>query len=227
MIISIANVRGLAGTSLAYKRRLWAVSQLVETAVDNIATVIGFETGGTHSPSILNKAGSGACGLIQFMPSTARNLGTSTAMLVAMSAVEQLDYVAKYLLWFGKGKLVTLEDTYMSILWPAGIGKPNDYVLFPRGTIAYKQNAGFDRNADGVTKAEVCHAIRSLYESAQGRIEVEVDDGPRPEVEAPAEDPTPPLTPGDVAERAFKLHFDLTADAFDPAHAGPPPDDVA
>lgn len=38
---------------------------------------MAFESGETFSPSIKNAAGSGAVGLIQFMPSTAKALGTS------------------------------------------------------------------------------------------------------------------------------------------------------
>src|SRR4051812_1834879 len=106
MIITIAAIPGLERKSPAFHRRMWGISQLVQTAVDNIATVMGFETGTTFSPSIRNAAGSGATGLIQFMPSTARSLGTSTDAMAKMTDVAQLDYVAKYLLWFGKGKLV-------------------------------------------------------------------------------------------------------------------------
>lgn len=40
---------------------------------------MAFETGETFSPTIKNGAGSGATGLIQFMPKTAIGLGTTTA----------------------------------------------------------------------------------------------------------------------------------------------------
>jgi hypothetical protein len=56
---------------------------------------MAFETGGSFSPAVPNKAGSGAVGLIQFMPSTAKGLGTSTEALKKMSAVQQLDFVKK------------------------------------------------------------------------------------------------------------------------------------
>ena len=39
---------------------------------------------------------SGATGLIQFMPSTARGLGTTTDVLRHMKNVKQLDYVLAY-----------------------------------------------------------------------------------------------------------------------------------
>ena len=45
--------------------------------------------------------------------------------------MEQLDYVRLYFVGC-KGKLNTVDDLYMAILWPAGIGKSDDYVLFDR-----------------------------------------------------------------------------------------------
>lgn len=61
--------------------------------------VMRFESFNTRSgksfdPSVVN--GIGATGLIQFMPETARGLGTSTAALSRMSRVEQMKYVEKY-----------------------------------------------------------------------------------------------------------------------------------
>ena len=46
---------------------------------------------------LLNAAGSGATGLIQFMPNTAEGLGTSTGELAGMSRARQMHYVEKYL----------------------------------------------------------------------------------------------------------------------------------
>ncbi|HLO51439.1 MAG TPA: transglycosylase SLT domain-containing protein [Kamptonema sp.] len=98
---------------------------------------------------------SGATGLIQFMPSTARGLGTSTSALLRMTEIEQLDYVRKYLLPY-RGRLNTIGDFYASVLWPAAVGQPDSYVLFRVGSIEYRQNNGFDRNRDGViTKSEI------------------------------------------------------------------------
>src|SRR5215813_9792931 len=90
---------------------------------------MAFESAETFSPSILNGAGSGAVGLIQFMPSTAAALGTSTEALAKMSAEAQLDFVRQY---FApqRGRLQSLDDVYMAILWPAAIGKASDFVLF-------------------------------------------------------------------------------------------------
>jgi hypothetical protein len=81
-----------------------------------------------------------------------------------MSAVKQLDYVEQYFGWT-RGKLKTLEDVYMAILWPSAIGKPLNYVLFDKNDPAhpkrYIQNAGLDFNKDGlITKAEAARKVQ-------------------------------------------------------------------
>lgn len=122
---------------------------------------IGFETGGSFSPSIRNRAGSGATGLIQFMPATARDLETSTGALAAMSAVQQLTYVQLYFQPYAK-RIRSLADMYMAILMPAYISADGDAVLFSDG-IAYRQNSGLDINDDGkVTKDEAADRVRAM-----------------------------------------------------------------
>lgn len=129
---------------------------------------MAFESGRTFSPSIRNAAGSGAIGLIQFMPSTAAALGTTTDSLAVMTDVEQLEFVALYFdSW--SNKLHSLEDVYMAILWPSGVGKPLDYVLFDSSDEnhpkRYIQNAGLDLNKDGkITKEEASSRVRKMLE---------------------------------------------------------------
>ena len=125
-----------------------------------LMAAMAFETGGTFSPSEKSKAGSGATGLIQFMPNTAIGMGTTTTDLAKMSAEEQLDFVAKFFAR-QKGKLHTLADVYMAILFPVAVGKPENFVLFTKGTKAYDQNAGLDIDKDGkVTKAEASNLVQ-------------------------------------------------------------------
>lgn len=158
--------------SKAFRDRVVAMGELLDVDPNHLMACMAFESGQTFSPSIRNGAGSGATGLIQFMPATAQALGTTTDALAKMSAVKQLDYVEKYFLP-RKGKLKTLEDLYMAILWPAGIGKPNDYVLFrkddPLNPKRYVQNAGLDYNGDGViTKAEAARKVGRQLEIGLG-----------------------------------------------------------
>lgn len=134
----------------------------------DLLAVMSFETGGSLDSAEKNRAGSGATGLIQFMPTTAKNLtGAKTKeaaleIMASMTPTEQLDYVEKYLSPF-KGKLKTLEDLYMAVLWPKAIGKDSSYALFREGTKAFAQNAGLDINDDGiVTKAEAAHKVKQF-----------------------------------------------------------------
>src|SRR5208282_3601342 len=68
---------------------------------DWLAAVIAWESGWSFDPAKQNSIG--ATGLIQFMPSTAKGLGTTTDALKAMTFVEQMDWVQKYLAVY-KGK---------------------------------------------------------------------------------------------------------------------------
>lgn len=125
---------------------------------------MAFESAETFSPKILNAAGSGAVGLIQFMPSTARGLGTTTGALATLTAEEQLAYVKKYFLPYYE-RIASLSDMYMAILMPKHIGKAEDSVLFFNPNIAYRQNAGLDLDKDGkITKAECSSKVRLKLE---------------------------------------------------------------
>ncbi len=103
-------------------------------------------------------SGTGASGLIQFMPSTAASLGTTTADLLQMSGVEQLDYVYRYLKPY-TGRMNSMIDVYFAVFFPVAMNKASDYVLQTSGLSASKiasQNAGFDLNRDGqITRGEV------------------------------------------------------------------------
>lgn len=147
-----------------FKDRVVLLAAAIGTAPSYVMACMAFETGRTFSPSIRNKW-SGATGLIQFMPITAHALGTSCEELASMSDVEQLDFVEKYFTHLVKRSLPTLEDVYMAILWPAAIGKPNDYPIFVDSSKAYKQNKGLDINKDGkVTKGEAASKVRHELE---------------------------------------------------------------
>jgi hypothetical protein len=121
---------------------------------------MAFETGERFTPNVKNP-GSSATGLIQFMRDTAIQLGTTTQALARLTAEDQLDYVEKYFRPY-RGKIRSLSDCYMVILWPKGVGKPESYVLFAEGQKTYLPNKGLDVDQDGnITKAE---ASRKVHE---------------------------------------------------------------
>jgi peptidoglycan hydrolase-like protein with peptidoglycan-binding domain len=117
------------------------------------------------NPQAVNKQ-SGATGLIQFMPATARSLGTTTDELYRMTAVEQLDYVYKYFKMVGVKPGMDVGDLYMAVFMPAHVGKPDGTILGQNGDggfsgKVYAQNKGLDRNRDGtITVADVKSAVQ-------------------------------------------------------------------
>ncbi len=112
---------------------------------------------------------SGATGLIQFLPSTALSLGTSTNELKAMSNIDQMDYVYKYLRQY-KSKMNSFVDVYFAVFFPAAIGKYSDYILQSYGLSAEfvaSQNSGYDENQDNqLTFREVESKILLLVDPA-------------------------------------------------------------
>jgi hypothetical protein len=120
---------------------------------DWLMACIAFETAETFRADIKNGAGSGAVGLIQFMPATVARLGYAYRELELMTSEQQLDVVREYFLPYHK-RIKSLSDMYMAILLPKYIGKTDSAVLFSRGA-GYRQNSGLDKNNDGeITKGE-------------------------------------------------------------------------
>ncbi len=153
----------------AFNRRVVEIANGLGCDPNNLMAVMAFETGATFDPAVTNAAGSGATGLIQFMPRTAEGLGTTTKKLAKMSGLEQLEFVEKHFRSVaGSGPLPQLSDVYMCVLLPSAIGKPDSHVLFSKGTKAYDQNKGLDVNGDGfVTKLEATAKVQKKKE--QGR----------------------------------------------------------
>lgn len=108
-----------------------------------------------------------ATGLIQFMPSTAKGIGTTNRDLYKMNAVQQLDYVKKYFIpW--KGKMKSYYDVYAVVFFPALIGKPDTWVLATKDTSAAtiaKQNPAINKNRDGlITVSEFKKYVESTVD---------------------------------------------------------------
>lgn len=110
-----------------------------------------------------------ATGLIQFVESTARSLGTSTAALANMTPVEQLDYVEKYLLrakasaGFSSKDKLSAGELYALVFLPA---RAKREVLTSSGENYYSANKVLDTNKDGkITKQELGQKVKSRYVS--------------------------------------------------------------
>jgi len=103
-----------------------AISQRLQINPNWLMAVMELETAGTFNPAITNKLG--YTGLIQFGGPAAKDIGTTTLYLRALNGVQQLEYVEKYLSKY-KGKMNSLEDTYLAVFFPAAIGRPQGWVL--------------------------------------------------------------------------------------------------
>lgn len=110
-----------------------------------------------------------AVGLIQFMPATARALGTSTEELRTMSRTEQLTYVERYLEQYAD-KIQSPEDVYMATFYPRALGEDDSFVLGSevsdsRASAITRDNPPFDLNNDGrITAGEV----KEFYRNSRG-----------------------------------------------------------
>lgn len=162
---SLANVVGIEKVNDEFKEKVVQIAANIKTDPNFIMAVMSFETGGSFSPSVKNRF-TNATGLIQFMPKTAKGLGTTIEELAKMSQLRQLDFVQLYFNPY-KGRLKTLEDTYMAVLYPAAIGKGDGHVLFKRPSKAYSQNSGLDLNGDGlITVREAAERVRRRFGAA-------------------------------------------------------------
>lgn len=128
---------------------------------DQLLAVMDFETIGSFSPSEKSKTSS-ATGLIQFIESTAGDLGTSTEELAKMTRAEQMVYVDRYLSRF-QGRIKNTGDIYMAVHWPRAVGKKDSYVMYRRGSDNYSANQSLDTNGDGtVTRGEALQRLRDV-----------------------------------------------------------------
>jgi len=142
---------------VAFTKRVTEICSTLGIKEDWLMFVMYFESAGSFEPDKKNPT-SGATGLIQFMPTTARALGTTTLSLSKMTNVEQLDYVLMYLKPY-RYRMKSWIDVYLAVFYPKAMGKGDNYTI--TADIVAKQNPGFDINKDkDITVAEIKTALR-------------------------------------------------------------------
>ena len=127
-------------TREGFQTKLREIAEKLGVEADHLLKIIKFETAGTLDTEIASGTGTGATGLIQFMPKVARALGTSTEKLAKMTPEEQLDYVYKF---YKMNKLPpgsSLSDIYLYTYMPATLktGQGDDFVLGKKGAYGKK-----------------------------------------------------------------------------------------
>ena len=116
------------------------------------------------SPSIANKQG--AVGLIQFMPGTYKGFPKTKEEMMAMTNIEQLDYVKKFFEPY-KGKMKSYADLHLVAFFPIALNKPSTFI-FQYGNLSAKiiaeQNSPYDINKDlQITNAEFYEFEKSRH----------------------------------------------------------------
>jgi hypothetical protein len=187
-----------AHVSAEFRAKVIKIAKALSCDPSHLMAVMAFETGGTFNPAIKNAAGSGATGLIQFMPATALGMGTTVEELAAKTAEDQLDDVFRYFAHYA-GRLNELSDVYMAVLYPLAIGLFDSTVIFQPGSKAFLMNRGLDIDHDGaVTKAEATAFVaKRLAEGLEmgHRFDMpdEVDTQPAAPVHEPDTQPAAPI----------------------------------
>ncbi|WP_080057279.1 hypothetical protein [Spirosoma aerolatum] len=163
----------------AFVEKVKAICLRLGINPDWLMIVMDFESAGKFTSTVTN-SGSGAVGLIQFTESGISGLGVTLAQLKAMTAVQQLDYVEKYLTPY-KSKFATVYDVYLAVFAPAYLGKPDATIVYTKsattdiGKRRYELNKALDTNGDGnITIWEIKQVIRN-------RVPITVDSGVSPE----------------------------------------------
>lgn len=150
-----------------FERKVREIASMLEVAPEWLMSVMYSES--KFDASVKNYKGSGATGLIQFMPAAASDMGISLARLARMDHLQQLEYVYLYLQTVRDryGEFNSLADLYLAILYPKALNQDYCYTLYASPSQSYKQNSGLDENKDGrVTVSDVDRRMQRLYPTA-------------------------------------------------------------
>lgn len=158
-LIWMKRVIQLFGNKIAeeFRNKVIIVGDELDLDPNHMMACFALETGVSFKTNIKNP-NSSASGLIQFMESTAKGLGTTTEKLRSMNHVEQMDYVKMYFVNIANQVGIptsqwTLHDVYISIFTPSAIKKKADDIIYRDGQDAYKVNLYHDVNKDrAITK---------------------------------------------------------------------------
>jgi hypothetical protein len=165
--VELYNFPGIETTSSEFRKKLIETALWLDVDPNWLAAVISLES--NFKPHIQNRF-SKATGLIQFMPATARQFNLTLDEIKNMDAITQLEKCVKPYFASRRGRLNSLEDTYLHVFYPAAIGKDRDAVIGAPGTKVYEQNKGFDKNNKGYfTKKDITGSISSIYNSAKSK----------------------------------------------------------
>jgi len=128
----------------AFAQKVVQISQNLGIDPNWLMVVMNSESGINHRA----KNSIGCVGLIQFCKESRTALGVSAEQLLAISNVQQLDYVLRYY-QLNKVRFKDATDLYLYTFYPVALIKNwSDSQTFPSNVVA--ANKGFDMNKDGI-----------------------------------------------------------------------------
>jgi hypothetical protein len=181
-------------TTVRDRQKLITIADALGLDPDWISTVIAIES--RWNPRAKNP-NSSASGLIQFIESTARSLGTTTTAIRSMSTSEQLELVKRYFEPYAR-RIKSVGDAWLAVFYPAALGKDDSHVVAAEGSQAYAVNANLDKNKDrAVTVREIKAVAERVYNAARALPPIAVPYPPG-QPEGPVSPPTTPHADGDA-----------------------------
>ena len=163
----IDHARVFVNDIAAFEQKVRKVSKKLGVAPEWLMAVMYSES--KFDASVSNHAGSGATGLIQWMPSTAQEFGITVQRLRNLNHLEQLDYVYKYLNNVRKRykNYENITDLYLAILYPKAIGETPCYTLYAHPQVSYSMNKILDENKDKrVTVQDIDDRLKRMFPTA-------------------------------------------------------------
>lgn len=155
----------------AFIQKVIEISRKLNVHPNWLMFIMNAESGLNHKA--VNPTG-GATGLIQFMPDTAKGLGTTTTALKNMSNVNQLNYVYKYFNQYADkiNKIKGVNDLYLITFYPYALDKPNKYVIGSEKSMSWAskiadQNPAINpERKDFITKADFNKYVKNKIKDA-------------------------------------------------------------
>jgi len=151
----------------AFEAKVREISSMLRIPPEWLMAVMYAES--KFDTRVRNVLGSGAVGLIQFMPQTAAELNVSIQRLAHMDHLQQLEYVYLYLQQVRQryGEYESLTDLYLGILYPKARKQDDCFTLYAKPAKAYRQNKILDENADGrVTVSDIDRRMQRMFPTA-------------------------------------------------------------
>lgn len=155
-----------AGERAAFIAKAKGIATRLGVTYFALMAAMDFETAHTMRADITNSLG--YTGLIQFGTAAAKDLGTTTAALRAMTRVQQLDYVERYfklqMKRLGITKIPSFLELYLMIFYPSGV-KETDYNRDFTSAAVDKANPALTNSSGHITKNSIKTNYSKIYGS--------------------------------------------------------------